>query len=444
MEDSMNPLNHTQARGYLQDAADNRLEASQQASLKEHLAACVACRAYEEQIGSLEERLRRQFHKQWDTASSRNINLLPGVRTGYRRKMLKKQLLSYANTAIMIGLVVGLLFLLNWFLAFHQTSQLAGGQTPTPTLATSTPTRIPPTPTASTILTPLPAVTQSITGRPSGILSFVSSREELGDIYFINLDNGGQTRLFGDQQSLSLAPMWSPDGSQLVFVSNRNGNSEIYSLNADGTGMIRLTDDPAEDTDPSWSPDGKQIAFTSDRTGYKEIYVMNADGSHCTQLTFTQAANTHPSWSPDGTSIAFATNRDGYWQIYHMNADGTEQKNLSNNPLSDDREPAWSPDGHSIAFSAKHIYEQGTYIYLMSPDGTNRKRLTDSSSSQQPAANDFSPAWSPDSRWIAFWSRRDNPVYGDIYIIPATGAVDNPGAILSLTTEGGSQPAWKP
>ena len=42
---------------------------------------------------------------------------------------------------------------------------------------------------------------------------------------------------------------WSADGSKIAFQSNRDGNEEIYIMNADGSGQTRLTDNPAEDLD---------------------------------------------------------------------------------------------------------------------------------------------------------------------------------------------------
>jgi Tol biopolymer transport system component len=47
---------------------------------------------------------------------------------------------------------------------------------------------------------------------------------------------------------------WSPDGSKVVFTSTRDGNSEIYVMNADGTGQTRLTNSAASDYAPSWGP----------------------------------------------------------------------------------------------------------------------------------------------------------------------------------------------
>src|SRR5512139_1785348 len=52
---------------------------------------------------------------------------------------------------------------------------------------------------------------------------------------------------------------------KIAFVSTRDGNAEIYSIEADGAGLTRLTNNSAFDGEPAWSPDGQRIAFTSDR-----------------------------------------------------------------------------------------------------------------------------------------------------------------------------------
>ena len=63
------------------------------------------------------------------------------------------------------------------------------------------------------------------------------------------------------------SPAWSPDGRRIAFASTRDGNREIYVMNADGSGVTRLTDNDADDGYPSWSPDGRRIAFDSNRDG---------------------------------------------------------------------------------------------------------------------------------------------------------------------------------
>src|SRR5207249_1446955 len=103
-------------------------------------------------------------------------------------------------------------------------------------------------------------------------------------------------------------PSWSPDGTSIVFVSNRDGNPEIYRMQADGSGETRLTNDKSFDSGPDWSPDGTKIVFFSDRTGNSDLYVMNADGSGVTRLTRDRAFfDVDPAWSPDGRKIAYAS-----------------------------------------------------------------------------------------------------------------------------------------
>jgi Tol biopolymer transport system component len=145
---------------------------------------------------------------------------------------------------------------------------------------------------------------------------------------------------------------------KIAFQSHRDGNWEIYVMNADGSGQTRLTLNAAADTEPAWSPDGSKIAFVSTRdsaVGRSDVYVMNADGSGQTRLTFGGLVGGglggNPAWSPDGTRIAF----DDTSNVYVMNANGSAVTNfflMSPNPeLLSMNYPAWSPDGSKIAFS---------------------------------------------------------------------------------------------
>ncbi len=65
-------------------------------------------------------------------------------------------------------------------------------------------------------------------------------------------------------------------GGKIAFATDRDGNYEIYALNPDGGGATRLTSNPANDREPAWSPDGKKLAFVSNRDGNDEIYVMSS------------------------------------------------------------------------------------------------------------------------------------------------------------------------
>ena len=135
---------------------------------------------------------------------------------------------------------------------------------------------------------------------------------------------------------------------KIVFESGRDGNLDIYSMNSDGTGQTRLTHHEARDFQAAWSPNGGQIAFTSERTNGLSIFVMDADGANVRQLT-EGPFEVAPKWSPDGKRIAFGAMLVGLGngrQIYMMNADGTNRWQVSEPiPQAGMFMMGWSPDG---------------------------------------------------------------------------------------------------
>ena len=108
--------------------------------------------------------------------------------------------------------------------------------------------------------------------------------------------------------------------------------------------------------------------------------------------------------------IAFSSARDGNFEIYVMDADGSNPVNHTNN-AADDFSPAWSPDGSMIAFSSDR--DGNSEIYVMDADGSNPINRTIH------GADDFSPAWAPDGSKIAFSSDRDGNF--EIYVMNVDG-----------------------
>jgi dipeptidyl aminopeptidase/acylaminoacyl peptidase len=223
-------------------------------------------------------------------------------------------------------------------------------------------------------------------------IAFDSNRATSGvmdhDIFVIRPDATGMRQLTSGT-AIDLDPTWSGDGSKLAFASDRAGNDDIWVMTASGEGLMRVTNNPQRDWDPAWSPDGEQIAFGSFRTGNEELWVMNADGSSPRQLTTQAAADRHAAWSPDGKKIAFDSNRTGNFEIYTMSSDGTGVRRLTTNKVTDAR-PAWSPDGRWIVFQSELARRGGRDLYLVRPDGTVPRQLSESDDGTDWAA---APDW---------------------------------------------------
>ena len=143
---------------------------------------------------------------------------------------------------------------------------------------------------------------------------YIYKLKDLNTGTITDLDRGQIT-----QQTQSWnSQIFSPDGSKIVYFSNENENWDIYTINIDGTGKTRLTTDLANDLHAYFSPDGNKIIFVSDRTGNNDIWVMDVDGGNKVQLTTSTSDDIQPVWSPDGSTILFKSDRSGNSDIWMM------------------------------------------------------------------------------------------------------------------------------
>ena len=123
-----------------------------------------------------------------------------------------------------------------------------------------------------------------------------------------------------------------------------------------------------------------------------------------------------PSFSPDGSRIAFITNISGLPQVWTMPTTGGYPSLVTSfdDPVGF---VTWSPDGQWLAFNVAPGGGFNEQIYVVRPNGTELRRLTDGGK-----AGNFLDGWSPDGRFIAFSSNRRDPSARDSYIVDvATG-----------------------
>lgn len=247
----------------------------------------------------------------------------------------------------------------------------------------------------------------------------------------------------------------SPDGTMIAFVvtvmdkaANR-GTSDIWIVPSRGGEPKRLTSSPAADMNPRWSPDGRTIAFISTRSGSPQVWTIDPNGGEAVPLTRLSTGASGVIWSPKGTHLAFVSsvfpdcpddesNRKrmdeleaskvkgrvfDHLLIRHWNAwwDGTRSHmfvvpasggtpvdvapgdfDVPPIALGGSEDYAFSPDGAEIAFvrNTDPDFRLGlgtnNDIFLSGPGGGAVKKLTTNK------ANDHSPRYSPDGRFIAY------------------------------------------
>lgn len=110
----------------------------------------------------------------------------------------------------------------------------------------------------------------------------------------------------------------------------------------------------------------------------REIMKLTGEIYHVTQLTRSKADCSSPAFSPDGKHIVYVSLAQGLiGKIYIMDPDGKNKKLLTPENYSDFT-PSFSPDSKKIIFSSgvkreDEIVKRG--IYTMDIDGQNRKLL---------------------------------------------------------------------
>ena len=286
------------------------------------------------------------------------------------------------------------------------------------TSASTSPTTSPPPTTA-----PPPPPPPTTAARPVSALlgegdRFVFAHSKKSKSELVVFRRNGQTTMTHGHSDME--PALSPDGRTLAFT-RRYGRqlmkSNVYLVDLDN-GRIRRLTASGEARSPSWSPDGHQLVFTGPG---EALWIVRRDGTGFRSLLRSSLAQDFlqgydaPAWSPDGKTIAYVNDGgiSGTSHIYLISADGSDRRRLTRDTV-DESSPRWSPDGKEIAYVRGLAGESGD-IFVASADGRGRVRaLTDDD------VDDVSPAWSPRGGTIAFLRKLESGRYG-VFQIKAMG-----------------------
>jgi WD40 repeat protein len=181
------------------------------------------------------------------------------------------------------------------------------------------------------------------------------------------------------------------------------------------------------------SPDGKIVAAVHyDSGGLSDLWLTEIDTGLRNRFTFESGANLWMAWHPDGKSLFFSSTSGAGSNLYRKDVGGAgEMEALFESDQT--RLPcSVSPDGQSVLIW-EVIPGTGSDIWTWSlADGGEPRPF------RQTEADERCGSFSPDGRWVAYYSTEVGQRRSQVYVTPFPG----PGRRWQISTNGGLYPQW--
>ena len=226
----------------------------------------------------------------------------------------------------------------------------------------------------------------------------------------------------------------SPDKTHILYqvtyvsIPQNKTNAELFIMKSDGTDKKQLTITNTQETNPQWIENGRKIAFLSNESGTSQLWTINPDGGGMTQVSHLKEGIDGFTFSPDGSRVLFIQS------VKNTTTPGEQYADLpqaSGRVVDELMYKHWD-----------HWVERVAHPFVADVDGnklTNIKDLMEGEPYESPLApfgGMEQLAWSPDSKTIAYTSRKKS---GKAYALSTNSDIyfyDLASGVTSNLTEG--------
>ncbi len=232
-------------------------------------------------------------------------------------------------------------------------------------------------------------------------IAYLSMRNNCSNIFIKSLLKQGSSVQRTNRSNVTDFS-YSPNGEHICFSEKRGKSYQIFQTSATKGYVCRQITTNNNDYSPIYTPDMSQIIFARQETNGVSIWGYNIKDN----FVSSYMTGMNPCMLDNSTIICTRINNEGRGEIWKVDYEtGIEECIISDIERSF-TSPRVSPDGKWILFvgSSKITTDKFAYwntdIYVAQTDGTNFTQIT------YHAADDLSPVWSKDGKYIYFVSQR--------------------------------------
>ena len=218
-------------------------------------------------------------------------------------------------------------------------------------------------------------------------------------VVLFSTEDGSEHQLTDQTWVFAARAQWLPDMSGVLVVAGEaQREAQLWFVSYPEGKARRVTNDLNTYRAIALTSDGKKF-ITVQAEGLVNLYIVpNGDADKATRLPtgavgFYSTAGNNITWLPDGR-LVFASIESGVQDIWLMNPDGSNRRQLTANGAQNVN-PVASADGKYVLYVS--IRGGARSIWRCNIDGSNPVQLSQGSA-------DSYPTTSPDGKWVIFTS----------------------------------------
>ena len=208
-----------------------------------------------------------------------------------------------------------------------------------------------------------------------------------------------------------------------VYVTHKIGEAALMWVDRDGD-ITPIQSSERVFAGVRLSPDGNMAVFHDEQGNLWSLDIRRASVD---MLAGDTLHASRPIWHPDGERVTASSNDAGSWDLYEIDvAERGEPRALLVRDF-DQFAASWSGNGQLLAYTESHP-QTGSDIWVLPSEEEPVPVL-------QTGANETSPRFSPDGRFLAYLSDESGQLQVYLRSYPE-------GKVLGISIEGGEEPVW--